>query len=264
MNDLTIPTNIDAPKSMARRKAINAFAMLSAAAAFPAAGRIAFAQDEKMKGKPSMSPKAFVYTEVQVSVADFDKAPWREMNPVLLKQPGLLSKNWLWDVGSHAVGGFYSFDSIANAEAFVTGYFPTEARSLGATHNTRVFDAAATAEASEGMKSVHYGARGAAEPGAFVYTEVQINLPFEKAPWKDRNQALWQTKGLLGKTWLSGLHTHTLGGLDAFDTVENAKAFAINEFPKTAAKLNAAFTTRVFDARATKDASIQMRSPFYV
>lgn len=210
-----------------------------------------------------MTPKAFVYTEVQVSIP-FDKAPWREMNPILRQQPGLLSKNWLWDVGSHAVGGFYSFDSIANAEAFVTGYFPGEARTLGTTHNTRVFDATATEEASLGMKSVHYGTKPTQEPGAFVYTEVQVNVPFNKAPWRDRNPVLWQQQGLLAKTWLSGLHTNTLGGLDAFDTVKNAKEFAINVFPKTAAKLNGAFTTRVFDAHATKEASIGMKSPFYL
>ena len=211
-----------------------------------------------------MNPKAFVYTEVQVSVSDFDKAPWRVLNPVLLEQPGLLNKTWLWGVGTGSLGGLYTFDSIDNANDFVTGYFPTEAREIGATHNTRVFDAEATREASLGTKSVHYGADQGIEPGAFVYTEVQVNVPFEKAPWRARNPILLQTPGLISKTWLAGLHTNTLGGLDAFDTVDNAKDFAINVFPKTARKLNAAFYTRVFDAKATKQASIDMKSPFYV
>lgn len=40
--------------------------------------------------------------------------------------------------------------------------------------------------------------------------------------------------------------------------------FAINEFPKTAAAMNAAFYTRIFDARATEDASRDLRSPYYL
>ena len=100
-------------------------------------------------------------------------------------------------------------------------------------------------------------------PGAFVYTEVQINMPFEKAPWQSRNPVLKQQAGLLSKTWLSGLHTNTLGGIDAFDTIENAKSFAFEAFPKVAEKMNAAFYTRVFDAHITETASLQMHSPYY-
>lgn len=211
----------------------------------------------------AMTPKAFVYTEVQVSVP-FDKAPWRELDPELRAQPGLMNKTWLSGVGTGSLGGLYSFDSIANAQAFVTGYFPREAQNIGATHTSRVFDAAVTEAAGRDMKSVHYGAKLTQEPGAFVYTEVQVNVPFEKAPWRQRDPILWRQKGLLCKTWLSGLHTHTIGGLDAFDTIEDAKTFAIHDFPKVAAKLNAAFYTRVFDAKASKEASIDMRSPYYV
>ncbi|MDA7949481.1 MAG: hypothetical protein MPJ78_18625 [Hyphomicrobiaceae bacterium] len=101
-------------------------------------------------------------------------------------------------------------------------------------------------------------------PKAFVYTEVQISVPFEKAPWQARNPILKKQQGLIAKTWLSGLHTNTIGGVDAFDTVENAKAFAVDVFPETARKLNAAFYTRVFDASLTKEASRDMQSPFYV
>lgn len=113
------------------------------------------------------------------------------------------------------------------------------------------------------MDAPHFGGKVTTEPGAFVYTEVQIAVPFEKAPWRDRNPVLRMQKGLLSKTWLSGLSTNTLGGLDAFDTVENALDFAINAFPKTAAGLNAAFYTRVFDARVTEGASRGLNSPYY-
>ena len=54
-----------------------------------------------------------------------------------------------------------------------------------------------------------------------------------------------------------------LNGIDAFDTVENAIAFAVQDFPNTARKMNAAFYTRVFDADATSEASRAMNSPYY-
>ncbi len=75
---------------------------------------------------------------------------------------------------------------------------------------------------------------------------------------------LKQQKGLISKLWLSGLHTNTLGGVDAFDTIENALAFAIDDFPKTTAKMNAAYYTRVFDANATEAASRGLNSPYYL
>jgi len=210
----------------------------------------------------TMSSQAFVYTELQISVP-FDDAPWRDINAALLAQPGLLNKTWLAGVGTGSLGGLYAFDSIENAESFVTGYFPGEAAKFGVAQTTRLFDAAITEEASRDINSPHYGAELARNPGAFVYTEVQLSVPFEKAPWRDRNPALKQLPGLLGKTWLSGLHTETLGGFDAFDTLENATAFALEAFPKAAAAMNAAFVTRIFDAAVVEDASREMRSPFY-
>lgn len=209
-----------------------------------------------------MSQAAFVYTELQISVP-FADAPWRAISEAIQKQPGFLSKTWLAGVGNNSVGGFYSFDSLENAQAFVTGYFPTEAANLGVAHTTRLFDAHLVVEAGKDINSVHFGAVPAQKPGAFLYTELQANIPFEKAPWQARNPILKQIPGLLSKTWLSGLNTNTLGGIDAFDTVENAKAFAIDAFPKTAATLNAALYTRIFDANATEEASRFLSSPYY-
>ena len=206
--------------------------------------------------------KAFVYTELQISVP-FEQAPWREVNPTLLKQPGILNKTWLAGVGNNSLGGLYAFDSIENAQKFVTGYFPNEARKFGVAQTTRIFDAAIVEEASRDMNSVHFGAKLDRKPGAFVYTEVQVNVPFTEAPWREINQSLKKQPGLLAKTWLSGLHTNTVGGLYAFDTIENARNFALNYFPTEAANLNAAFYTRVFDASTAEEASRQMHSPFF-
>lgn len=209
-----------------------------------------------------MKTKAFVYTELQNSVP-FSDIPWRDRNEVIGKEPGLLTKTWFSGVGNNSVGGIYSFDSIEAALHYCTVFFPSAAKRQGIAQTTRVFDADLVREASLDMRSPHFGAVPTQEPGAFVYTEVQVNVPFEKAPWRERNPVLKQQKGLISKLWLSGLNTNTLGGVDAFDTIENALAFAIDDFPKTAAKMNAAFYTRVFDARVTKEASRGLNSPYY-
>lgn len=210
-----------------------------------------------------MSTKAFVYTEIQISVP-FDQAPWAEINREILKQPGFVNKTWLSGVGSNSVGGFYEFDSIENAQKFVTGYFPGEAKRLGMPQRTLVFDGAEVEQASKQLDSVHFGAANKQKPGAYVYTEIQLNvLPFENAPWREINAVIKRQDGFLAKTWLSGLHTGTVGGLYAFDTIENAMKFSIDYFPTEAAALNAAFTTRVFDAAVVEEASKQVNSPYY-
>ncbi len=206
--------------------------------------------------------KAFIYTEVQISLP-FHDAPWEEINKAIKQQPGFLNKTWLSGIGNNSVGGLYTFDNIEDAQKFVTGYFPAEARGINAAHTTRIFNAEIVEDASKEMNSVHFGAKINQVPGAFVYTEVQLNIPFNTAPWIDLNPVLRQQPGFLAKTWLSGLHTNTVGGLYAFDSIENAKNFTIDYFPTEAAQLNAAFSTRVFDASVVEDASRDMNSPFF-
>lgn len=206
--------------------------------------------------------KAFVYTELQINVP-FNEAPWKKLNPVLKSQPGILNKTWLSGYGTNTVGGLYEFDTIENAQEFVTGYFPTEPRAFGVAHTSRIFDAEVVKEASVDMNSAHFGGVLEKEPLAFVYTEVQLGLPFENAPWKKLNPALKEQPGLLSKTWLSGIGAQTPGGFYAFDTIENARKFAVDYFPTEARQLNAAFKTMVFDAAITRQASQELDSPFY-
>ncbi len=210
----------------------------------------------------AMDVAAFVYTELQISVP-FADVPWQAVSDAIAEQPGFISKTWLSGASNGSVGGFYSFDSVENAQKFVTGYFPSEAANFGVAHTTRVFPAAPVQAASLDMGSPHFGVAPTQKPGAFVYTELQVNVPFENAPWQDRNPVLRTQNGLISKIWLSGLNSNTLGGLDTFDTVENAQAFAVQDFPKTAAKMNAALYTRVFDASATEEASLYLYSPYY-
>jgi len=206
--------------------------------------------------------KAFVYTELQISVP-FADAPWRDINPALLRQPGFRNKTWLAGIANHSLGGFYEFDGIENAKRFVTGYFPAEARKFGVAQTTRVFDGDVVEEASRFLNSLHFGGTLGEEPEAFVYTEAQVSAPFAEAPWRAMNPVLKAQPGLLHKTWLSGVHTQSVGGFYAFDTLANATRFVTDYFPTEAAGLNVAYTTRLFDARAVREASRPLHSPFF-
>ena len=244
-------------KSLFKRK-MNVIGTISLATLFMIAGPGSITSQAEEQG----GHKAYVYTELQIS-APFDKVPWQGINKAIKQQAGFKNKTWLSGAGNNSAGGFYVFDSLENAQKFVNDYFPKEAAKFGVAQTTRIFDAIATKEASKGMKSVHY-MTATQKPGAYVYTEVQLSvLPFDKAPWRTQNPKLLKQQGLLSKTWLSGANTGTIGGFYAFDTLENAKTFAIEVFPKTAESLKAAFYTRVFDASQTEAASRDMSSPFY-
>jgi hypothetical protein len=253
-------------EELSRRELFDFFGKATGAAVLLSAGKagdlISNARAAGAPGEVNL-PKAFVYTELQIDMS-FKKVPWRDLNSSISSQAGLLNKTWFAGVGNNSVGGIYSFKSIEDAQRYCTVFFPDLAKKLGVAQTTRIFDGSVVKDASFGMNSPHFGVKPEQRPGAFVYTEVQVNVPFDRAPWKSRNPVLQQQKGLISKLWLSGLNTHTLGGIDAFDTIENAKEFAIHVFPKTAKKLNAAFYTRIFDAQATELASREMKSPYYI
>lgn len=206
--------------------------------------------------------KAFIYTELQNSVP-FDQAPWRELNPVILQQRGFRNKTWLSGVANQSVGGFYEFDSIENARTFVTDYFPAEAKRFGVAQTTRVFDGEVVEEASRYLNSVHFDGVVTQTPGAFVYTEAQVSANFADAPWRAMNPILKAQPGLLHKTWLSGVHTGSVGGFYAFDTLANATWFVTDYFPTETKGLDVAYTTRLFDARPVHEASRGVHSQFF-
>ena len=206
-------------------------------------------------------PGAFVYTELQISVP-FDAVPVDRINAAIQARAGFLNKTWLSGFASGSAGGFYAFDTVADAVGFVTDYFPDEAKGFGVAQTTRIYDATALAEASRSAGSVHFGARHA-EPAAFVYSEAQVALDPARYDTAAANAALAATTGHLSRTWLSGLNTGTLGAFDAFSSLEAAQKFALETYPAEAASLGAAFTTRLFEAATTKAASLKMSSPYY-
>jgi len=101
--------------------------------------------------------KVFVYTEVQASIP-FSEVPWREINQNVLKNEGFVRKTWLSGVNSNSVGGLYEFDSLEAAQKFAWDAFPKEARNLGVSFMTKIFDGDITEEASRGLSSPHYDA----------------------------------------------------------------------------------------------------------
>lgn len=212
--------------------------------------------------KKLITPQAFVYTEVQNSVP-FNEVPWKQRNPVISSQPGFMYKTWLSGIGNQSVGGFYAFDSIENAQKYVTEFFPKGAKKQGFGHTTRIFNAPIVADASRNINSVDFDGQILKKPKAFVYTEIQVSIPFSSIPWKKRNPILKKQPGLLAKTWLSGINTNTVGGFYAFDSIESAKYFAFNTFPEAAKKMGASLYIRVFDAGTVEEASQGMNSPFF-
>lgn len=97
----------------------------------------------------------------------------------------------------------------------------------------------------------------------FLYTEIQAAVPFDQFDWQEINATLKTAPGLIRKTWLSGIGTHTVGGFYEFDSAESALAFAQGPFAEEARRAGAPATTRLFDGDIVKDASVDLNSPYY-
>jgi len=97
----------------------------------------------------------------------------------------------------------------------------------------------------------------------YLYAEIQVSVPFTKIDWPSINVSMQKEKGLKSKTWLSGINTNTIGGFYEFDSVENAKAYAVGYLAKAAEQLGGSLTVRLFDGDVVEAASRGMASPFY-
>jgi hypothetical protein len=97
----------------------------------------------------------------------------------------------------------------------------------------------------------------------FLYAEFQVSTPFDEKVWKEANPMMQTVLGLRSKTWLSGIHTHSVGGFYEFDSVENARAYAEGMLTQFAKGANASLTVKLFDGDVVAKASHGMDSPFY-
>jgi hypothetical protein len=103
-----------------------------------------------------MTPKrVFLYAEFQVSIP-FGQIDWAPVNAEMKKFAGLKSKTWLSGINTHSVGGFYEFDSIANAQAYIDNLLLPFAGKVSGNLSVRLFDGDVTGEASAGMGSPFY------------------------------------------------------------------------------------------------------------
>lgn len=209
-----------------------------------------------------MPPAAFVYVELHgPDQANSAHSPLGTETD--FQEAGLLDVTLLSDSRNNSSAGFYTFAELGDATQFATATLSEKARSLGVTYVSRLFDATAVRDASLEMNSPHFSGVLAKPVKAFVYAEMQVSVPFENAPWRDRNPVLKGQPGLLAKTWLSGLRTNTLGGFYAFDSVETAWAYALDVVPKTAIALQAAPYTRVFNASQSEEANRYLNSLYF-
>ena len=98
----------------------------------------------------------------------------------------------------------------------------------------------------------------------FLYGEFQTIVPqFTEELWSMVNKQLKEVKGLVAKTWLLGIGTHTIGGFYEFDSEENAREFATGLYAQQAKNANASLTVKIFDGDTVEEASREMGSPFY-
>lgn len=97
----------------------------------------------------------------------------------------------------------------------------------------------------------------------FLYAEYQVSIPFEQIEWEPINVEMKKFPGLLSKTWLSGINTHSVGGFYEFESSESAQRYIDGLLTPFAAKIQGNLSVRLFDVDATKTASIGMDSPFH-
>ncbi|MEL6062616.1 MULTISPECIES: YdhR family protein [unclassified Methylobacterium] len=105
-------------------------------------------------------PAVFLYAEYQVSIP-FETIEWQPIDEDMKTFAGLLSKTWLSGIKTNSVGGFYAFDSLKNAQAYIDGLLVPFAARIGGNLSVRLFDAEVTRAASSAIYSPYYPAASA-------------------------------------------------------------------------------------------------------
>jgi len=102
-----------------------------------------------------MSGRVYIYAEYQVSVP-FTEIPWQDVNVEMKRFAGLRSKTWLSGLNNRTVGGFYEFDNLENAQAYVDGLLVPFAKKINGNLSVKLFDGEVVADASADMHSPFY------------------------------------------------------------------------------------------------------------
>jgi hypothetical protein len=102
------------------------------------------------------------------------------------------------------------------------------------------------------------------QPGrVFLYAEFQVSVRFSEGVWRETNPAMHTVPGLRSKTWLSGINTNSIGGFYEFDSVQNARAYAVGMLADFAKAANASLSVKLFDGDVVAEASKDMGSPYF-
>jgi len=80
------------------------------AAAFVATSGAFAATTPSPQKQKADAPKAYVYTELQLS-APFKDVSWQKINRMIKGQPGFLNKTWLAGLGNNSGGAMLSIPS---------------------------------------------------------------------------------------------------------------------------------------------------------
>jgi hypothetical protein len=100
-------------------------------------------------------------------------------------------------------------------------------------------------------------------PRVYLYAEFQVSIPFKEIDWKPIDVEMKKYAGLISKTWLSGINNQTVGGFYAFDSEENAQKYISGLHLPFGEKIGGNLSTKLFDADATREASVAIHSPFF-
>ena len=100
--------------------------------------------------------RVYLYAELQISAPFTKETVWGEANPAMHTVPGLISKTWLSGINPHTVGGFYEFDSVANARAYAEGMLAGFGKMFDCAVSVKLFDGDVVETASIGMNSPFY------------------------------------------------------------------------------------------------------------
>jgi len=97
----------------------------------------------------------------------------------------------------------------------------------------------------------------------FLYAEYQTSTNFSDVNWNEINAEMKKFRGLISKTWLSGVNTGTVGGFYEFKNQTDAQAYIDELLIPFTKQIGGNLTVKLFDGEIVKEASLGMNSPFY-
>lgn len=97
----------------------------------------------------------------------------------------------------------------------------------------------------------------------FLHAEVQASIPFSHVPWQRIHPEMKKQPGLIRKAWLSGVSTQTVNGIYEFSSKETALEFSLGMLAEECHKAQVTANIKLFDLDATKEASLDMGSPYF-